>query len=111
MCEHILFIAKRNPATSLGVRKANSEPAEIVAGKSWFHLLYWKASHSHSEFSLRFQPCQITLQDLVGLLLDPARGLSNNLKPSAVDKDFVVPPLAVVLVVRPASERIAAPFL
>jgi len=38
---HILFIAKRNPATSLGVRKANSEPAEIVAGKSWFHLLYW----------------------------------------------------------------------
>jgi len=37
---HILFIAKRNPATSLGVRKANSEPAEIVAGKSLFHLLY-----------------------------------------------------------------------
>ena len=51
------------------------------------------------------------LKRLGGLLLDPARGLSNYLKPLSADKDFVVPPLAIVLVVGPTSERISPPFL
>ena len=42
-------------------------------------------------------------QHLVGLLLDPPRGLSYNLKPFSVDKDFVIPPFAVVLMIRPTA--------
>lgn len=50
------------------------------------------------------------MQSLLGLLLDPPRGLSNNLKPLAVDLDLPVPSVAVILVVRPTPERISAPL-
>ena len=50
------------------------------------------------------------MQRLLGLILDPPRGLRNNLNPLAVDLDFPVPTVAVVLVVWPTPERISAPI-
>jgi hypothetical protein len=41
------------------------------------------------------------LKRLVGLLLDPPSGLRYYLNPLAVDLNFPVPTVAVVLVVRP----------
>jgi hypothetical protein len=100
---------KKNPPHLPAEKLAHAKAPVGVKGKMLLHVVM-------GFFTARVQRLlhlallvKMPSQTLLRLRLNEPSRLRDNLKPSAINLDFPVPAIAIVLMVRPAAQWVSAP--